>query len=600
MSRKVLTLLLPVALWLMPPTWAQHSPASSKSKETSGTKSMPFTMREYSRMVNLDVVVEDKKGHHIHGLKASDFKVYEETPSQSHTKHLQKIAGLREIRTSGLKPPVEGPANSVPGVYSNLVAVQKDPVPPTVLLVDGINTQIRSQSQMHEQMLKMLRQLPPNIPVAIILMGARLRMLQGFTTNHKALQRALAHSESATGQQLGHLNAKNNPDTPGNQLYGLDLLPVPGEPVHDPSLLQMIAASQEFDQLVYSGNIAERFHRTYDAFLAIARSLEGYPGRKNVLWLSTSFPLTLHAFMRNSDAFVYDSDMGRMNYWKQMRDLDNILSNANIAVYPVDMGGVRNLHVYSAEARPANPFATKDTAEDSKRVFDAATRQMERRNVEQDTMHAIAKDTGGKVCAGQNHLANCIHKAVHDSNDFYEISYYPNSGDWNGEYRKILVKVKRHNARLSYRHGYFATPEGRPDPQAQANALRKECGDLLNATGIVFSAKPISPHAQKHLRFRLLIDPSDLTFTPTPDGRQMLNLEVAVCTYNERGWSQKLMAYPLNLRLNTKAYKTLVKGGHLMDSIYVPGPKPSAVRLLVKDVPSGKLGSIYIPTAQTN
>jgi hypothetical protein len=33
-----------------------------------------------------------------------------------------------------------------------------------------------------------------------------------------------------------------------------------------------------------------------------------------------------------------------------------------------------------------------------------------------------------------------------------------------------------------------------------------------------------------------------------------------------------------------------------MDSISVPAPRPAAVRLFVKDIASGKLGSVYIKT----
>ena len=547
-------------------------------------------MKSYSRMVTLDVVVEDHKGHHITGLKAGDFQIYEQTPSVSKKKRIQSIAEMQEIHTASLKPPVEAATETTPGVYTNAVHVQKNPIPPTVLLVDGINTQVRYQAQVHEQMLKMLRQLPPNVPVAIFLMGDRLRMLQGFTTNHALLQKVLAKSESATGQQLGHLNPMDDRNAAGNLLYGFEGTGAGGD------VAGMIAAAQEFDQLLYSANMTERFTRTYDVFLSIARSLAGYPGRKNVLWLSTSFPLTLNSFMQHS--VMAQRDLARLNYWKQMQVLDSALSDANIAIYPVNIGGVRGLQVYSAAARPANPYATSATWVDGRRVIGAASRQMEMRNVEQDTMHAIAKDTGGKVCAGNNDLAKCVAKAVSDSSDFYEISYYPNSGHWNGEYRRIFVKVKEHGARLSYRHGYYATPAGKPDPVTQANEMQNDCGDLLNATAIAFSAKTLPSKTKGRLVFQLKIDPSALTFILAPNGEQILNLEVGVCTYNRRGWTQHLMAYPLSVGLGAEAYSTLVNGGHLLDAIYVPKPAPSAVRVIVKDVISGKIGSIYIRTAK--
>ena len=139
--------------------------------ESSQSAAAPLTIQSYSRMVSLDVVVKDHKGHHISGLTAKDFEVLEQTPSKSGKKREQKIAWIREVHTAAMTPPAEAPASVAPGVYSNALAMQKDPVPPTVLLVDGINTEVQYQAQVHVQMLRMLRELPRNVPVAVFLMG---------------------------------------------------------------------------------------------------------------------------------------------------------------------------------------------------------------------------------------------------------------------------------------------------------------------------------------------------------------------------------------------------------------------------------------------
>jgi len=575
------------------PIIAQDSPSQPKAKPTESQpqeSSSPFVFRQYSRMVNVDVVVKDAKGNHVRGLKAGDFEISEQTPSKSRQKRPQKIFRISEIETAGMNPPVAAPAETVPGVYSNAVAAQKDPVPPTVLLVDGINTEIQYQAQVRVQMLRMLKQLPPNVPVAVFLMGTHLQMLQGFTTDPRLLQEALSKANSATGQGLGHRDPLDDADAAGNQQYGLDYLP------SGSGIAGMIATIQGFDQMVYASNVQERFDRTNIAFLSIARSLAGYPGRKNVLWLSTSFPLTLNAFPQN---ILDHSDLAQVNNWARMKILNNALSAAMIAVYPVDVGGVRNLQVYSAATRPANPYMSSVSDVDTQAVSSAASHEIDVMNNEQNTMHSIADDTGGKVCSGSNDLGKCVRDAMNDSSHFYEISYYPDSSEWNGEYRKISLNVKSHGAHLSYRQGYYATNETNPDPKVQQAEMQKDCGELLDATGIAFTARSQPADAPGQLKFSLEIDPSALSFTPTPDGKQVLDVEVGVCTFDRKGWSQQLMAYPLHFGLDENAYKTLINGGKLRDSIFVPGPKPAAVRLLVKDIPSGRLGSIYIQTDQS-
>jgi hypothetical protein len=264
------------------------------------------------------------------------------------------------------------------------------------------------------------------------------------------------------------------------------------------------------------------------------------------------------------------------------------LSNAKVAVYPVNLAGVQTLQAYQAGARPPDVTPTGMSENVSRDIL------MQAASV--DTMQEIADGTGGKICTGDNDLGDCIRKAVDDSSDFYEISYYPNSGDWNGEFRKIIVKTGQKGARLSYRQGYFASPEGAPDAKAQGAQMKSDCDDYLDATSVPFTARYLPSAMPGELKFSLLIDASALTIPPTADGNHQLDLAVAVCTYSEKDWPLKVMNYPVRVALDAKRYETLTTTGKLADTISIPGPRPAAIRLLVKDVSTGKLGSVYIKT----
>ncbi len=69
------------------------------------------------------------------------------------------------------------------GVYTNAVTLEKNQVPPTILLVDGLNTALKDQGQVQVQMQRIIKAIPNNVPVAIFLLGRRLRMLQDFSTD---------------------------------------------------------------------------------------------------------------------------------------------------------------------------------------------------------------------------------------------------------------------------------------------------------------------------------------------------------------------------------------------------------------------------------
>jgi VWFA-related protein len=543
-----------------PAPQSQPQPAASQASLNQAARP-GYTLQTTTRMVTLEVVAEDSKHQHLDGLRASDFQIIEQTPSRSGEKREQKIVDFREVHVADLAP-ASVVNHATPGVYSNAVALQRDPVPPTILLVDGLNTPLEHQAQVHVQMLKMLRQLPANVPVAVFLLGDRLVMLQSFTSDPKLLQTALSRVTTPAGVGIATVQPQNDPDSMG----GLS-----GTVENDPTTQQLVAAAQSFDQVMYSVEMDERVIRTANALESIARNVAGYPGRKNLLWLSTAFPITVDPF----------GDIQRL-YIEQLKRVNAALSDAKVTVYPINVAGVT-----TAYQSPIGPLGgSGGTAQ----IPDLMEQD------EHDTMQVLAEGTGGKICTGDNDLGDCVHKAVDDSSDFYEISYYPDSPYWNGEFRNISVKTEAHGAHLAYREGYFANPEGSPDPKLRAAQLQIDCNDYLDATEIPFTAMSLPADAPDQLKFSLLVDATALSLPPTADGSHQLDLDVAVCTYNEKLWPLKVMDYPVNIKLSQQKFETAMSTGKLADTIRVPGPKPVAVRLLVKDVASGRLGSIFIKT----
>ncbi|MGB6826685.1 MAG: VWA domain-containing protein [Terracidiphilus sp.] len=587
---------------------SQSQPAQSQPQAT-GNQAIPsdFTVHTYTRMVNLELVVKDSKGNHIQGLKPEDFEIEEQTPAKSGKWSGQKIAEFREVHMAGLAAPVEMQPEMPPGTYTNALKVQQDPVPPTVILVDGLNTDPSVQAQVHVQMLKMLRQLPPNVPVAVFILGDRLTLLQSFTTDPKLLQAALNKVMSTAGVGL----ASVNPMDDAGSAASMAAEAASG----DPHAADIVAGIAAFDQRVYVASMDERVFRTIDALTSLGHNLSGYPGRKNLLWLSTSFPIGLFGSLAvgaqsggGPGPEVTDLWSETGGYLPLLRNLNAVLSDAKVAVYPVNPAGVQTLTIYQAGTRSTAPPPTIDKPDSSSGLTgplaashasgmaDIESRDIINQNAEVDTMHNVADGTGGIVCTGDNDLGDCVRKAMDDSSDFYEIAYYSDSEDWNGEFRKVEVRTGLHGARLEYREGYFANPEGSPDTSAQAKQLKSDCDDYLNATSVPFTVKNLPPDSPDQLKLSLAVDPSAVTFLSAGDGGRQLNLDVAVCTYNAKDWPLNLMNYPVNLKLSEQKFNGLMTTGKLTDTILVPGPRPAAIRLLVKDVSTGKLGSVYIKT----
>lgn len=199
------------------------------------------------------------------------------------------------------------------------------------------------------------------------------------------------------------------------------------------------------------------------------------------------------------------------------------------------------------------------------------------------------------MCTGTNDLGECIRKAVDDSSTFYEIAYYPDSSNWNGEYRTIVVKPRESPLRLAYRQGYYARLEGGDAARDDKTELRDAaCEDYLDASSILLTAKSLTPDSPDRLKFYLTMRASDLTIAPTTAGGHDVNIVVAVCTFDEKGWPVHLMSDAIHRTLDQGEFQTLEAQGALPHMLSIPGPRPTSVRLLVKDVASGRLGSIHI------
>lgn len=78
----------------------------------------------------------------------------------------------------------------------------------------------------------------------------------------------------------------------------------------------------------------------------------------------------------------------------------------------------------------------------------------------QDTLYALAADTGGKAFFDNNDLNAGIVRAQKAVTDYYLIGYYTTNTSLNGAFRKIKITVADSlNASLDYRKGYYANKE---------------------------------------------------------------------------------------------------------------------------------------------
>src|SRR5260370_37645442 len=170
----------------------------------------PAVLKVTTRLVTVDVVARDRHGNPVRDLTVNDFQISEQ--ARSH-KDQQKIASFRLLdRAMAKAPDSEREALQLPaGVYTNLVTTKSLSAPPTILLVDGLNTEATTQLQVRQKMVRLLASSPSDVPMAVFLLGRELRLLQSFTTDSKLLREA---AERALTLEATNLQAKDARDDP--------------------------------------------------------------------------------------------------------------------------------------------------------------------------------------------------------------------------------------------------------------------------------------------------------------------------------------------------------------------------------------------------
>ena len=548
-------------------------------------------------MVTLQVSARDGKGNPVTDLTANDFQISERIPPQKDQRP-QRIAAFQRVSVAAIAAADTGALQLPAGVYSNMVSMRSVPVPPTILLMDGLNTNLAGSIQVHRQMVKLLGSIPTDIPIAVFLLDRNLHLLQNFSTDRSLLRAAVDRALSVGVQELNPTDVREDADAL-SRLVEDNPPPPPAPPAggaqvsaelqqnRNSAISDQVQQLQHFEREASTTLITTRVQLTLDAFRSIARHVTGYPGRKNLLWVASSFPL----------AIFPDSDFkfaGMAEFQSKFALLSNALSDAKIAVYPMDPAGLESQTFYDASSRPSSRNVAVGTQTSA-----TLMREQNSRDSNQETMRQLASETGGQVCVNNNDLADCVKKAVNDGNFFYELAYYPDNSSWNGEFRQVMVKTNKAGVHLSFRKGYYAratpAPEGEDVKRLQTELQEATCRDLLTSTAILLMAESVTSDDPKQVKYFLAIDPRFLSFTPTTNGRK-LSIIVAACSLDKDGTPIQYLQQPTDMSLTDQDYNAVVgQHGFTRTLAFAPAPGTARVRLLVRDNDTGKTGSVDIP-----
>jgi VWFA-related protein len=433
------------------------------------------------------------------------------------------------------------------------------------VLLDLLNTSWTDQLYARKALIKFLGQIQPQDRIAIFALGKRsLTLLHDYTTDSASL---LARVKKATGEIPSDLDASTLDSNTQDELQSLGL-----EALAD--------ANQREADFFATGRVVN----TLSTLQAIAQHLSGLPGRKNLIWVSGGFPLTIGF----DEMPAIGSTREQRTFTQEMDAAVRALNNSGVAVYPVDARGLMVLPGFSASvrgsARGAPPMGPRLAAI----------------NANIDSMRELAERTGGRAAYNTNDLASAIRRAIDDTRVTYTIGYHSTDETQDGKFREIKVKVNRPRLDVRYRKGYFALKASDNTPKTRKDEVRAAVWSPIESTAVAINARAdfIEQPEPNTVNVFVQINPAGIGFRKEGD-RWKAELDIVYVQKDEHGRiPADGITDTLSLALTDANYAMVVKDGFIRQRRFPRQTGATNLRIVVRDVASGSIGSLTIPFSQ--
>ncbi|MGA8541101.1 MAG: VWA domain-containing protein [Terriglobales bacterium] len=535
-----------------------------KDKESSEVK---FTAR--AELVLVPVLVTDKSGNHITGLKQEDFTVLENGAQQ-------KIATFEEITSDAHRIP----RLQKPNEFSNSAASGPSARRITLMVLDLLNTRFMDQAYARQDLLKYLTQsVDQREPTALYtLTRSGIHVIHDFSTDPRILVAALhkvkgdAYQMVDSESDVESITGTASPDGSA----GVD----PGAVQSESQKIQTMMEDAELNFQSFQQRLAITY--TLQAMQQVAQAMAGFPGRKSLIWASGGFPFSV------SDNTMQLAPAGRdslIDVLPMYEHTWQLLNNAQIALYPVDVKGLQAVGVPTASV--SNPGRNY-------------TRNMTWRNLDtQSTLQTFASMTGGRAYYNSNDLVKGFRNAVSDSSEYYMLGYYLDRSKTKAGWRKLAVKVKREHVEIRARNGFFVT-NATTDPQNSRD------GDIASALGSPLDFTSLSLRVRwnktelakepgkKHVTYEMHLEP-DPALIDGSDNNHVVIEFMAMAKTPEGKPVDPPTGKKVDAHLTQEKLAAVQQLGLAYAGTLELAPGEYTVRFVVRDDLSGRIGSVAAP-----
>ncbi len=526
-------------------------------------------------LVQTDVVVLDKQGAFVDGLKRDQFVLKINGKPRDISFFERIVAGSRneEAQLAAARG-ASGPRKGGP--------VPLDRGRTIFFFVDDLHLSPGSNKQTRLMLQRFIdRELGQNDEAAITSASGQIGFLQQLTDDKRVLK-------AATGRLSPRSYLTGDSQRPVMTEFQANLIEAENDDVLsyfvdelirlEPNLPRTTAASIIQGRASQIAQQASYFtNGTLNSLKVLVKNASGLPGRKLVFLISDGFLLN----NKNSDS----ND--------RLRQITSAAATAGVIIYSIDARGLTS----------GLPDASRETAFDpSGRLVRGAAGEL---TASQDGLNALAGDTGGRAFLASNDLSIGVNQALKETSAYYLLAWRPDDGEQrNQRSRRIEVSVNgRADLVIRFHHGFGDSPpaEKASDKKKEGGAAPKTSSELMGETLRAIYPKsdlPVSislnfldlAQVGQTLTTSVKISTNSMTLEAHED-EQLAVLDLAGGVYDDQGKPVSTFNKHLTIRSKSNNPKPPPPENVFYSHFTTIKPGLYEVRIAAVDAKQGRVGS---------
>ena len=529
-------------------------------------------------VTNIDVVVTDKKGNRVSGLKPENFEIYEDG-------YLQKLTNFYEIKEMKVFASVTDEEKEILTVPPEPVEV-KPPRTKNKIIFYFDNWHLHPMNR-NWSIKKLETFIRNNFSIEntdnqgmVVCLEQKLDVIQDFTSSVAQLIYAVNEVKKQTGRS--NLRRREREDL-RRELNTM--------------VSEMGAFDSKWDVYDRARGYAKNFIDaeqndvlySLKSLSAFIDYLVGIEGKKMLIYISDGLPLNpgeeVFSFLDSvfpsgayrTEAMLYDTT-------DAFKELTAKCNASEITLYPINAQGLESL-ILSAD-RGDGWIQTRGSG---------MMKSMSRTT--NDALKLMAEDTGGVAVLNTNDIESGLEEVKGDLQFYYSLGY--TSPHRDNEYHSIEIKLAglREKYDVRVRKGYTRiSQEDKIKEGVFSGLFLRRQYNPLNIMGQVMPVEKKSGSDKLNLTLKILIPIKSLTLYSqgkTYEGQ----IKVYITLMDEGGRISPCHELTEDIKIPAEDYEIAIKRSYPYFAEMYVNPGRYTVSVGVKDVPSGEVSYFQLQTA---